>query len=475
MDVLLISKNTEKCKETVLNMVAMANRPRNLHIYIGILSEKEEDLVNVAAPAACKVTYYPDMSINKVLLKLYKEVKNEKHTLQLIGEAIFEPGWDSLIKEMIHFPKEKNGIFSFLTKGEQTYALGIKEINDENKAFFGRGIRASSFFEPVEGLFLHPSVLFGHGRWVKTARKDRWRFDNPFTLGLSAFASGYKVYTANRFVLTPIDEKGTLEGENIGNTIEYTKNWKKEAITDFLQKTEVDLINQNISLKAFLGLGVLYKPYRVQVSMAEALNQRKGAKKQGESMIRPMFVTAWEEKLSCLKQQLSLEAFYNLALLRFFPVTAYGPQKQVKTMQRILPNSFPLEEELGEEKHIFTHKKLGIFLRKCMEQFPLYTHYGWVNMDYLPYPLYEKQAFNWEALDDQKIHIGYKDNQVDPSFFILPRKEVAWFVEKFEKGLVEAESSVTDVLTQLINENTTMFTLYDYSGEHLLLEAFLYE
>ena len=476
INVMLVAKDTESCKETLLALVALANHPKNLIIHIAILGEKEESLVDAAAPAACKVEYLPGLSPGKALRKLYKATKKEKYALQVIGQAVFEPHWDSLLKEMVNEPKEKNAVFSYIPQEEECYALGLKAFGQEGEAFFQKGIRASSFFRPVEGLFALPNLLFGRGSWVQKALVDRWNMEDVFLLSLSIFASGYLMYTANHCICTPLVTDDDLKSENLAPDAGALKRIGEETWQAFMKKTELEKEAKTPSLKAFMGLGVSYRPYEVQVSLAEAINQYRGAKKQGESPIRPMFVTAWKEGKEPLQNQVQLEYFYCLSRLEYFPLTAYGPKRQLKTMQHILPNSFPMDEsKLNYGQNPFLGKELNLFLLKAREQFPLYSHYGWVEMDYLQYSLYPKQAFTWQNLADDKIHIGVKNGQVDGQLFILPAQKVAWFVDRMEEGKLRGKKSTEEIFEYLIKAYKEEFTVYDYGENHQLLEIFLHE
>ena len=109
-----------------------------------------------------------------------------------------------------------------------------------------------------------------------------------------------------------------------------------------------------------------------------------------------------------------------------------------------------------------------------MEQFPQYTHYGWIKMDYLSDPYYHKQAFNWEGLKDDNIHLGVRCGKIDEGLFIVPEEKSTWFLQELEEYEKEGKT-LTTALEGLVDRNPHLFSLYDYDENHHLLEAFLYK
>ncbi len=464
--VIVVAKDTASCKQTVNNLVSLAYHPRKLRIHMAILAEKEEELVNIAAPASSKVEYFKEEHLDKVLRKLYKEYKKEKYALQVIGNMDFEIGWDKHLREVVDFPKEKKAVFSFMPMNGEAYNIGIENVKEEKIEFCNR-IKTSSYFEPIESLFVTPRLIFGRGEWMKIAAIQRWKSEDILSLSVSALIAGYQIYTSQHcfafFNLKEEEKKVELS---------FPLDEKEEG---FFLSLEINVEEGKNSLNGYMGLKNNYHPYFTQISLSQAYRQYKGRKQQSESDVKPMFFTAWEERESPLQQEILLKNFSYLSHLYYFPLTVYGPKKCIKALTSIFPNTFPLEEiGINYQKKDVLERGLSLFLKKGIEQFSQYSHYGWVKMDYLTYSLYDKQAFIWESLKDDHIHLGVKNGKIDEGLLILPKEKLLWFSEEMLQYQKEGKS-LNQGLETMVEKTPYFFTLYDFDQYHQLLEAFLYE
>ena len=187
-----------------------------------------------------------------------------------------------------------------------------------------------------------------------------------------------------------------------------------------------------------------------------------------------MLVTALDEEEG--QEEVADMKFQLLASLKLLPLTAYASKKQIKKAQNTLPNTFPFKVNANiyqSKESVVRNKEL--FFRKCMEQFPKQSHYGWIDRDYLNNPVYEYQAFQWDLLEDQKIHVGMKLQGVDTSLYIIPKEKLLWFMTRLNMAYSQGASSENEAFETIIAEDPQIFTVYDYSDRHQLIEAFYYE
>ena len=104
-----------------------------------------------------------------------------------------------------------------------------------------------------------------------------------------------------------------------------------------------------------------------------------------------------------------------------------------------------------------------------------YTHYIWLDFDYLSYPAYEKAALDWETVCRDRIMMSVVDNVPDTSMISVPQDRLEPLCRELMR-LVKEDLAAKHPLPEehvlwvrLMNRHPDWFELIQLPGPHELL------
>lgn len=458
------------CRHFLQDAVAMATHKRSL--FFGIVASGEGDgeaLVKAAAPAGCSVFFMAgDTPLQTALEKAHSLYSGQAYALQLLADFRFMPGWDDQLRQAIALCSADNPLLSCrVSLGGVPCAIGVKGFTPEGRLRFRQGMPLVNAIAPPKGAFLSSDFVLGKGEWIHTARQEEWHMLEPTVLSLQAFSAKYDAYTMHApiFADAPPFTNRTPDG-----FLQLPEN-ALTALPQFEGFTDISFSEHKVSSAAYLGIFTPDRTYPVQVSLETALYQWRRARRTRKAKEQVMFITAMgDTPATSMPTGARLTSISHLAELKHLPVTCYGAPDKVRALQAFIPNTYGLKAGKAPVSGgpLVSYGPAGAFARsktafllKGATQFPHYTHYGWIDLEYQRHPLYKGTAFGWRFLQDGKIHLAKVWDRPDTSLFIVPRERLPWLAQHMAVLEAPGEEQGDEVLFLcLIATYPDAFTLH---------------
>ena len=260
---------------------------------------------------------------------------------------------------------------------------------------------------------------------MRLAREFSWDGASVLDLSVKAYSAGYAVFASHVPVF--------YDDQNAAFAPDFLKEeLPVDVVQEFEQASGIRFALKKASESARLGIYTKDGRYPVQLSLAEGLRQYRKRRKEA-AISRVMLSTALCAAEKEQANEIKWMMFQNMVECKRLSLTCYCLPESLKRLQKMLPNTYARKEVDGElpsfrNEDAFLRSKPH-FIAEAAVQFPMHTHYGFIEMDYIKHPVYEGAVFLWDALTDDKIHLASVDGVIDPGLVIVPRSKVDWLVE----------------------------------------------
>ena len=242
----------------------------------------------------------------------------------------------------------------------------------------------------------------------------------------------------------------------------------------FEEGAGISLNKREAGAKAYLGVYTPDGRYTVQLPLAEGLRQLILRRHEADAG-RVMLATALGRHAPHMPLNVHLTMFENLAELKRLSLCCYCPPEFVRRLQMILPNTYGRQEgaesllSYGDEGAFSRCKPY--FIAEAARQFPAFSHYGYIEMDYLKHPVHPSAVFVWGALTDDKIHLAQVNGVVDAGLVVVPRGKVEWLLAT--ASVLSPDAALgpgdTGLFKCLADTYPDAFVLHPMEKRHMLL------
>lgn len=452
----------EQCRAVMAEAAGKAVWPSRLTFGVCPTDTAEpERLFQAAGAAACRVMPGEGLPLKEAWRTAYGLYGGQRYAMQCTPDAFFLKGWDQKLLTAFALIREDRPLLTgYLSPEGIPQAVAMDGFTEDGRVIFVPGTKVLYTPNPLPTFLLSPDFVFGTGEWMTTARDRGWDGTSVFSLSIGSFEAGFRAFVPHLPVL----------GRNLSFSFPPEKPEGEAGLAAFEEFSGISFARREAEVKSRLGLGTEDGRYPVQLPLTEGARQRLRRRREEEGP-RVMLATALGTQPMRLPLAVQLKLLENLAELRRLPLCCYCPPEMEARLRSFLPNTYARGEKEGaaydNEAFILTAKPY--FISQAAQQFPHYSHYGWIDMAYLSHPIYRDAVFLWDALADERIHLATVDGKPDTSLILMPRSKVGWLLAMASVLKTDPSRGDTGMFECLKDTYPDMFTLHPMEKKHTLL------
>ena len=348
----------------------------------------------------------------------------------LVGHPLmrFEKNWDIHLLHALSKCRRGGSMSSVLTgylprpqdPVDAVCPVAAQAFDEEGRLCFHKGMPLRYAASPVRSAFLHPDFCFAPSAFFRD-----WS-EEPGPRFLAAFRRKWEVYTLHKPVL-----------HMMGEAFVPPCGVRSEdgPFSRFETRFSLKFATRQLSAMARQGVCAadracpMHVPYavRAQEAVRDLLSRR--------SKLAPLCVTAWvpqqEQPAYMLEEYMCW--FRHLSRLKALPLLCFAEGAMAKRVSLMHPNMLDYKARYGLQargssrwRGTKTYARLSkaFLLAQAREKFLHHTHYIWMDFSYQRYPIYERAAFEWGNICQDKITLATVEGMPDLSMIAVPDERV---------------------------------------------------
>lgn len=299
--------------------------------------------------------------------------------------------------------------------------VAAERIDRRGRLCFTKGTPLRYALHPQVSAFLHPDFCFAPSAFFRMMKEA----EAP--LFLEAYMTGWELYTLHKpliHLLGGVEDELAPVNVSCCQEMEGIARFETRFGVHFAQRrlggmAKCGIFNPDLTFDSRVPIGV-----RVQ-----ELLRGIGSSKQAS----PLCVTAWLTVQGHPLSAAHMQRFRRMAAMKNLPLISFVDRESAAKVERSHPEiqefqprhglDVPVEAIVSDEQ---TYVRLSkpFMLAQCRQQSLRYSHYVWLNFDYMRYPVYEGETLDWHNVCDDCINIGMVDHQLDLSMIVVPEERV---------------------------------------------------
>ncbi len=452
----------EQCRAVVMEAAGKAVWPSRITFGVCPADTAEpERFFQAAGTAACRMMPGDGLTLQEAWQTVYGLYGGQRYAMQCTPGAFFLKGWDQRLLTAFALIREARPLLTgYLSPEGIPQAVAADGFTEDGRVIIVPGTKVLHTPNPLPAFLLSPDFVFGAGEWMATARDLKWDGTSVLSLAMSSFEAGFQAFVPN---LPAVGRKAPI-------TFPPEKPEKEAGLKAFEKFTGISFARRETEVKSRLGLRTEEGRYSVQLPLAEGARQRLRRRQEAEGP-RVMLATALGTHPMRPPLAVQLKLLENLAELRRLPLCCYCPPEMEALLRKFLPNTYARGEKEGAayDNEAFFLTAKPYFISQAAQQFPHYSHYGWIDTAYLSHPIYRDAVFLWNALADERIHLATVDGKPDTSLILMPRSKVGWLLAMASVLKTDPSRGDTGLFECLKDTYPDMFMLHPMEKKRTLL------
>ena len=391
----------------------------------------------------------------------------------------FTKGWDhALVRALTYCQKtvgHRAALTGYLPRAvdpvDAVYPVAAERIDRRSLLHFRRGTPLRYAMHPVPSAFLNPDFCFAPATFFRAMARE----EGP--LFLRAFRCRWDLYTLHQPV---IHTQWDMEI----NAVSLRGLAEDEGVSRFEARTGTHLAERQLSPRVRCGILTPDMTFETRVPTATRLQEALRNLDNRATSLDPLCVTAWlsvpqvtldEPRMICFRR---LSAMKNLPLLCYTDPANSGriglSHGVIQEYKRYYGLSVP-DDVLRADLLNYVKLCKPFLLQRTRQNSLRYSHYLWLNFDYLTYPAYEKAALDWETVCRDRIMLALVNGRPDTGMISVPEDrleplcaEITRLVkQELDRGFpLPQEKSLWTALMRL---HPDWFEVVPLPGKHELL------
>ena len=346
--------------------------------------------------------------------------------------------------------------------------VAAEGFDDEGQLCLTRGTPLRYATTPIRSAFIHPDFCFGKAEAFQRLTGNLEPRD------LTAFCERMDAFTLHKPVIRlewddPLPPMPLME--------------EMDGADRFAAHFGIDLKNGAISPLAMDGIFYADANFPSHVPLAVRIQEWLRRQGNRRSRIDPLCVTAWLTMPENPDIDRTMVRLRRLGAIRDLTLLCYVDNETVRRVARSHPNVMEYKGRYGlpmtsrmrpQDLPRYARLSRPFLLAQSREKFLTHSHYIWMDMDYLSYPVYEGAALDWETICTERIVLAQVNGKPDMSMIVVPEGRLLTLCHEIT-ALCENWVLRTGCLPDdremwklLMKEHPDWFRLIDLPGEREL-------
>lgn len=173
--------------------------------------------------------------------------------------------------------------------------------------------------------------------------------------------------------------------------------------------------------------------FKARIPLATIAQEALRHMKHRRDKTAPLFVSAWLENPALPDMDRAMVRLRRLSAIRDLPLLCYAGGSNARRVATNHPNVLEYKERYGLTRPANMHPDdLARYARLCVpfllaasqEKLLDHTHFVWIDMDLLAYPVYPGAALNWSRVCTDRIVMAMVDGAPDTSMISVPQERL---------------------------------------------------
>jgi len=203
------------------------------------------------------------------------------------------------------------------------------------------------------------------------------------------------------------------------------------GLARFEARFNVRLAGRQLSAMARQGVFTADLTYPMHVPYAVRAQEALRDLFSRRSKLAPLCVTAWvpqQEQPADMPEEYMCW-FRHLSRLKALPLLCFAEGAMAKRVSLVHPNMLDYKNRYGLQARgcarwqgtkTYARLSKAFLLAQAREKFLHHTHYIWMDFSYQRYPVYERTAFDWGNICQDKITLATVEGMPDLSMIAVP-------------------------------------------------------
>lgn len=281
---------------------------------------------------------------------------------------------------------------------------------------FERGTPLRYAVHPVPGAFINRDFCFGPAAFFRHAA------GLAMPLFLAAGMDKWEIFTLNRPVIHILWED-ELPGDDL-------KPWiGSDAMLRFETRNRFKVQERELNPRLRTGIMTQDLTFETKVPAMVRLQEAFRTIDSHTNSLSPLCVTCWLTVPGYKLDEERMVCFRRLSGLKNMPLICYTDPPNAHTLS--LNHSWVTEyqqhyglqvpkEAMRKDLKNYARLCKPFLLARTRQRELKYSHYIWLDFDYLRYPVYTNSAMDWETVCRDRIMMALVDGRPDPSMISIP-------------------------------------------------------
>ena len=405
--------------------------------------------------------------------------QGESHVLAAHPAMRFSRRWDRSLLRALGWCQKASGFSSLLTgllprdvdPVDAVCSVCATAIDRRLDLHFDRGTPLRYARHPVPGAFINPDFCFAPAAFFRAVA------GTELPLFLAAGAAKWEIYTLNRPVIHILWEN-ELPRESLKPHLD------SEALRRFEIRNRFQVRDRELPARLRAGVMTWDLGFETKVPAMVRMQEALRTLDSRTSPCTPLCVTFWLSVPGERLDEQRMACFRRLSSLQNLPLQCYTdpPNAQALSLNHGNVTEYRHHYGLQVPKEImrqdllnYTHLCKPFLLARTRQRELRYSHYIWLDFDYLRYPVYEKSAMDWQTVCRDRIMMALVDGRPEPSMFSVPEDRLEPLCREID-GLIRHDLSLSlplpqekDLWVRLMTAHPDWFEVATLPGRRELL------
>lgn len=408
--------------------------------------------------------------------------QGENYVLMGTPDMEFDRQWDRVLLDSMKWCcKHANNDWCVLTgylprradPVDAVTPVAAECIDRRGRLYLKRGTPLRYAVHPLVSAFVHPGFCFAPSAFYRMMAEA----EQP--MFLAAYLSDWALYTLHKPVIRlRSDVEEAIQPINVSCCGEV------ERIERFEKRFDIHFAEKRLGSMARCGIFSHDLTFESRVPLMVRLQEMLRSFCMKDRSLMPLCTTAWLNVGGAALDEIRMQAFQRLAGMKNLTLMSYVDRENAVRVERVEPNirefqprhglDVPMEAIRSDELEYIRLSK-AFMLAQCRQQDLEFSHYVWLNFDYLKYPVYKGVSLDWSTVCDGCINVAIVDGQLDLSMIVVPEECVERLCRELSticnRQWRNGEPLPTEqqAWTELYNMHSEWFHVHYLPGENELL------
>lgn len=354
--------------------------------------------------------------------------QGETYVLLAQPDMRFTKGWDrALIRSLgwCHHQSEEGCVLTgclprTVDPVDAVYPVAAERIDRRERLHLRRGTPLRYARHPQRSAFLNPAFCFGPATFFRTMEEAK------APLFLEACSHRWELYTLHR----PVIRLEWGEWDEIP-PVDLTGWQECSGANRFQTRFGVRLAEHKLSPMARCGIFSPDLNFERRVPLAVKAHEAFRRLDCRSRELAPLCVSAWLSIPGHRLDEHRMRCFNRLSALRSMELLCYVDSDSAPRVMRNHPYIQEYHPRYGlniphdvimENMKTYVQLSKMFMLAHSRERTLRYSHYIWMDFDYLRYPVYEGTALDWKNVCSDCITMAVVDEQLDTAMIVVPQE-----------------------------------------------------